>query len=110
MFRPSIAKFKKLEEKFTKEEYTLLFGKINGSNLFKSVLELNVIKNERKILKKHSKKVTTFYTGIADYVYCMIPDFFKLLYVLPLKDMPLHINSKESCVATIASWRLEIGK
>lgn len=48
--------------------------------------------------------------GVKQHINHNYPNFYKLMYELKLKDVPLFINNKLPIVRVIALWRLRIGK
>lgn len=37
-------------------------------------------------------------------------NYYDMICVIPLSEIPCHINDKDPCLQTIAKWRLQIGK
>jgi len=101
-----------LESKWTNKEVRQLYAMLAKANEPTCTTfcnqyfycTLNLKKGE--LIKRLGKRDYTQHSGYANACRAAA----KLLYVLPLEDVPLYINRKTNLVRTVAKWRLMIAK
>lgn len=57
-----------------------------------------------------NKRFITKFNSLENYTRYRMPPIYVLLFILPLDDLPLYINSKNITLQSITKWRLNIGK
>lgn len=79
-------------------------------DLVEQAPSFNLINDINYILVTHGTIYKKELLGVKQHINHNYHNFYKLMYELKLKDVPLFINNKVPLVRAIAMWRLRIGK
>lgn len=66
--------------------------------------------NKKKYLCTKELNRYHVYKSIAQFLANNRQDMFRIMYLVPFKELPFHINEKNLECLTVIKWRLIIGK
>lgn len=106
--------YKNLDYQYTNKKYRQLLDRLPSLCVVRSLIVAILLSNRKndalKILLQHTVNRDVRYQYVSLYLYLTEDMAFGILYVTPLKQIPLYLNHKREDIRSIAKWRLDIGR